>query len=357
MQRDGMHYTPSGRAPRVVEPGTFRVAAMHLDHGHIVAMCQGLEQAGADIAYVHDPDPDKVASFVRTFPDATPVDDPDEVLNANDVNLVATAAVPDRRGPLGVRVMRAGKHYFTDKAPFTERAHLEEARRAVAETGRRFFVYYSERLHSEASVHAGRLVREGAIGDVVQVLGLGPHRLNASSRPDWFFSRARAGGILSDLGCHQVEQFMYFAGSEEATVAYAHAGNLAHPEHPELQDFGEAVLVTPNGVRGYFRVDWLTPDALPTWGDGRLLVVGTEGYLELRKYLDLARASTPDHLYLVTNERYEHVPLAGQVGYPFFGELIRDALDGTETAMTQAHAFKAAELSLEVQARGEGATG
>lgn len=354
MARDGMHYTPSGRAPRVIDPGTYRVAAMHLDHGHIVAMCQGLEQAGADIAYVFDPDDAKVSSFQEAFPNAVPVDDPNDVLGANDVHLVAAAAVPDRRGPLGVRVMRAGKDYFTDKAPFTEHAQLEEARRVVSETGRRYFVYYSERLHSESSIHAGRLVRDGAIGDVVQVLGLGPHRLNAPARPDWFFSRARTGGILCDIGSHQVEQFLFFAGSDDARVTYAYAGNAAHPDYPELQDFGEAALVTSGGVRGYFRVDWLTPDGLPTWGDGRLLVLGTEGYLELRKYLDLGREQTPDHLYLVNGDEVRHVELAGEVGYPFFGELIRDSLDGTETAMTQAHAFTAAELSLEAQALAEG---
>ena len=36
-------------------------------------------------------------------------------------------------------------------------------------------------------------------------------------------------------------------------------------------------------------------------------------------------------------------------GYPFFGQLILDCLNRTENAMTQEHAFKAAELCLTAQ--------
>ena len=56
-------------------------------------------------------------------------------------------------------------------------------------------------------------------------------------------------------------------------------------ERRSLQDFGEALLRSPD-VTGYIRIDWFTPDGLPTWGDGRLTILGTEGYIELRKYVD-----------------------------------------------------------------------
>jgi predicted dehydrogenase len=348
---DGMTYAPKGKPRPVVRPGEFPFAAMHLDHGHIVGMCGGLTEAGAELVAVYDPDPAKVAAFRERFPQARAAASAEEILDDARIRLVAAAAVPGERGPLGCRVMEAGKDYFTDKTPFTSLDHLERARAVAAATGRKYAVYYSERLHSEAGVRAGELIADGAIGRVVQVLGLGPHRLNAPARPAWFFERAKYGGILCDIGSHQCEQFLFYTGAADARVVHSAVGNVAHPDHPELEDFGEANLIADNGAAGYFRVDWLTPDGLPTWGDGRTIILGDAGYIELRKYINVATEATGDHLFLVDGTGERHEPLAGQVGYPFFGELILDCLERTERAMTQAHAFKAAELCLLAQAR------
>jgi predicted dehydrogenase len=347
--KDGMNYAPTGKAAPVCESGEFTMAAVHLDHGHIYGQCNGLVEAGAQIKWVFDPDPAKVEAFMAKYPGVRAARSLDEVLDDAAVRLVAAAAVTCDRGPLGCRVLRAGKDYFTDKAPFTTPGQLAEARRAVSETGRKFAVYFSERLHVECAVHAGTLVREGAIGRVVQTLGTGPHRLNAPSRPAWFFDRARYGGILCDIGSHQCEQFLFFTGATDADITSASAGNVANPAHPELEDFGDCSLRGNNGTSGYFRVDWLTPDGLGTWGDGRLVILGTEGYIELRKYTDIATGHGGDQLYLVDGRGEHRIPCSGLVGYPFFGELILDCLNGTEKAMTQEHTFKAAELCLRAQ--------
>jgi predicted dehydrogenase len=332
----------------VVTPGEFTFAAMHLDHGHIYGMCQGLIDAGAELRWVYDPDPAKLAAFTARFPQAEVAGDADEILNDKRIQLVAAAAVPVERGPLGVRVMEAGKDYFTDKTPFTALEQLEAARAAVAATGHKYMVYYSERLHNESAIFAGDLVERGAIGRVIQVLGLGPHRLG-SGRPAWFFERARYGGILCDIGSHQIEQILYFSGSTDAEITASAVANYNHPDHPELEDFGEASLVTDTACSGYFRVDWFTPDGLGSWGDGRTIILGTDGYIELRKYIDIARHEIGNHCYLVDKSGEQHFPVSGRVGFPYFGQLIRDCLDRTETAMSQAHAFKAAELCLKAQ--------
>ena len=132
---------------------------------------------------------------------------------------------------------------------------------------------------------------------------------------------------------------------------FSAVANYGNPAHPELEDFGEASFTADNGASGYFRCDWFTPDGLRTWGDGRMIILGTEGFIELRKYIDLANAeSGGDHLFLVDKKGERRIPCAGQVGYPFFGQLILDCLNRTENAMTQEHAFKAAELCLRAQA-------
>jgi predicted dehydrogenase len=347
--KDGMIYAPSGRPRPVCEPGEFLFAAVGLDHGHIYGMCNGLLEAGGQLRWVYDPDPEKVAAFRRRYPDVEVAVSEQAVLDDERVSLVAAASVPADRAGLGVRVMAHGKHYFVDKPPLTSLGQLAEAKAAVQRTGRKYAVYYSERLHVESAVYAGQLIAEGAIGRVVQVLGTGPHRLNAASRPDWFWERARFGGILCDIGSHQVEQVLFFGGCDEAEITSSRVANYAHKEHPTFEDFGDFTVVLDNGATGYCRVDWFTPDGLGTWGDGRTFILGTEGYLELRKYTDVAREPGGDHVYLVDGKGEHHIPVAGKVGYPFFGRLILDCLEGGERAMTQAHAFAAAELCLIAQ--------
>ena len=347
---DGMNYAPQGRPNPVVKPGEFIFSVIALDHGHIYGMCNGLIEAGATIKYVYDPDPAKVEKFLKTFPQAKAAASKEEILADAQTRLVAAAAVTSERCALGIEVMRAGKDYFTDKAPLTSLEQLEAAKKAVAETGKKYMVYYSERLHVEGAVYAGQLIEQGAIGRVLQVLGMGPHRLNAPSRPDWFFKKEKYGGILCDIGSHQIEQFLYFTGAKDAKVISARIANYNHPDYPELDDFGDATLVADNGATNYFRVDWFTPDGLRTWGDGRMFILGTEGYIEIRKYVNVGtEMQGGDHVFLVNGQGEQYFNVSGKVGYPFFGQLILDCIHRTENAMTQEHAFKAAELCVRCQ--------
>ncbi len=321
-------------------------AAVGLDHGHIYGMCNGLTGAGAHLKWVYDEDPAKVAGFVEQFPGVGVARSEEEVLDDEAVQLVAGAKVPADRAALGERVMRAGKDYFADKPPLTTLGQLELAKKTVKETGKKYAVYYSERIHVEAAVFAGQLVHDGAIGRVVQVLGTGPHRTSLASRPPWFFERERYGGILCDIGSHQIEQFLYFTGNADAVVVSSQVANYAHKQHPGFEDFGDCVLAGDNGATGYFRVDWFTPDGLSTWGDGRAFILGTDGYIELRKYLDVARDPLGDHVYMADKKGEHHFSVHGTVGYPYFPALVQDCLARTETAMAQEHAFKAAELCI-----------
>ncbi|BCG08028.1 Gfo/Idh/MocA family protein [Buttiauxella agrestis] len=345
--KDGMNYAPKGKPQPVVQPDDFFFAAAALDHGHIYGMCNGLIEAGATLKWVYDPDPQKIEQFVKQYPQAKIAPSLEAILADPGVKLVAGAAIPDERCALGLKVMDAGKDYFTDKAPLTTLEQLAAAKAKVAETGRKYAVYYSERLHVESAVFAGQLVRDGAIGRVIQTLGMGPHR-EGQGRPEWFYFKKRFGGILCDIGSHQIEQFLFYTGNSEAQVVAAQTSNFAHPQHPEFEDFGDAMLKGENGASGYFRCDWFTPAGLSTWGDGRLTLLGTDGYLEIRKYVDITRQEQ-DVVYLVNKEGEFRYPVAGNVGFPFFGELILDCLNRTENAMTQAHAFKAAELCVRAQ--------
>ncbi len=347
--KSGMNYAPSSKSRPVCSFGEFPFAVVGLDHGHVYGMTAGLMEAGGHPALVFEPDDTRAGEYLERYPQARRAASMDEVLSDTEVRLVCCASVPSDRTGVGVAALEAGKHFLSDKPPFTSREQLETARRVTADTGLIWAVYFSERLHNEAAVYAGELVASGAVGSVLNVVGLGPHRLSAAIRPQWFFEKQRYGGILVDLASHQIEQFLAFAGATDARILHSVVGNRAHPEYPELEDFGEVSLLTDGGVTGYSRVDWFTPDGLGTWGDGRLVVIGTHGYLELRKYIDVARHPEGDHLYLVDGTGERHIPVHGEVGFPFFGDLILDCLNGTRTAMDQAYAFRVAELSLEAQ--------
>ncbi len=348
---DGANYAPRAKPKPVCAKGEFCCAAIGLDHGHIGGICGGLEDAGAEIVAVYDPDPAKIEKFRKDFPTAKAVSSEREIFEDDAIQMVASAAVTSERGPLGLRVMDHSKHYISDKAPFTTLQQLADARAKVAATGLTWAVCYSERLQNEAAVFAGQLIEEGAVGRVLQVLGSGPHRLRAETRPDWFFEKEKYGGILCDIGSHQAEQFLYYANATSARVVHSQVANYNHPEHPELEDFGEANLVADNGATCYFRVDWFTPDGLGSWGDGRTFIFGTEGYIEMRKYLDVARSSEGDQVYLVDGKTEQHFQVTGKVGFPYFGQLILDCLNGTQSAMPQEHTFMAAQLCLEAQSQ------
>ncbi len=352
MTHTSQSYAPSGKLPEaVVAPGEFVFSVAHLDHGHIYMQTEGLLEAGATLRSVFDTDEARLNDFLTRYASTgvRAARSMEEILDDDAVQLVAAAAVPCDRGPLGCRVMRAGKDYFTDKCPFTSLEQLEDARIAAQATGRKYIVYYSERLHVESSVHADTLIRSGAIGDIIHISIMGPHR-HGRGRPNWFYQKSKFGGILTDICSHQVDQFLHYTGARDGEVKHARVANFAHPDRPEFEDFGEAVFHLDTGASCHSRVDWFTPDGLGTWGDGRMFAVGTNGYLEIRKYIDVTRGTGGDVIYLVDGAGEHRIDCAGKVGFPFFGECILDCLNRTEIAMTQHHAFKAAELSLRAQA-------
>lgn len=350
---DGMSYAPQGKPNPVVKQGEFRFGVIGLDHGHIYGMSNGLIEAGAEVTWVYDPDPAKVAKYVELFPQVQVSQSEEHILNDRSIQLIAGACIPYVRCDLGLKVMAAGKDYFADKPPLTSLNQLELAKQKVKETGRKYAAYYSERIHVEAAVYAGDLIKDGAIGRVVQVVNLAPHRMNPISRPDWFFDKGKYGGILCDIGSHQIEQFLTYAGALDAQILHSKTGNYTMPSYPNFEDFGDVTLLADNGATMYFRVDWLSPDALPVWGDGRTFILGTDGYIELRKYIDVGRDPQSDHVYLVNGKVEQHIPVYGKVGFPFFGQLILDCINRTENAMTQTHTFKTIELGIKAQAQAQ----
>jgi predicted dehydrogenase len=330
------------------------VGVLGCDHRHIFGMLQGMLDVGAEArSWWTAGMPPTLDGFRRRFPALNRVTDHRAVLDDPQVDLVLIAAVPCNRARLAIEAMEAGKDVMVDKPGCTSLADLERLRATVARTGRIWSVNYSEHFEVPAVTKALELVKDGAIGRVVQTIGLGPHRHNPGARAPWFYDPAKTGGILCDIGSHQIDQFMLFTGSTEVEIVSATSANFANPQQPLFEDFAQ-MLLRGNAGQGYVRVDWYTPDALPTWGDGRLFVLGTQGTIELRKYVDLAGRPGTDHLFLVNGQRCEHIDASG-AGTPYFARLAADVVQRTQTAMSQAHCFRVMDLALRAQAMADAA--
>lgn len=331
---------------------TLRFAALGIDHIHIFDHIEGLLAAGAEFAgWADNGGTSRIArGIAKTWPDV-PVLSPEAILGDETIPVVCIAAVPADRAALAVDAMRHGKDVMCDKPGAITPEQLAVLRASVLETGRIFSICFSERLAVRAAERAGHLVQAGAIGRVVQTIGIGPHRLNRKLRPDWFFDPARYGGIITDIASHQIDQFLFYTGSTTGEVIASTVGNYGNPDDPGLQDFGQ-VMLRSDRATGYIRVDWFTPDALPTWGDGRLTILGTEGYIELRKYVDIAGRTGEDHLFLVNGSTLEHIDCAND-DLSYFRNFIDDVRDRTEIAMPQAHVFEVSRLAIEAQRRAE----
>jgi predicted dehydrogenase len=333
-------------APR--EGRQVRFAAVGLDHDHIYAQVDHLAEAGGALVAFWAAEADQIARFSKTYPQATLARSVEEILNDRSIDLIVSAAIPSVRASLGIQAMMHEKDFLVDKCGVTTLEQLAEVRKVQAATGRIYSIYYAERFESRATVRAGELVEAGAIGRVLHTTGLGPHQLAPPwlrrPRPDWFYQKPNYGGILTDIASHQADQFLFFTGSTEAEVVASHVANHHHPQYPELEDFGEMILRGNQGS-GYARVDWLTPDGLGTWGDGRLFILGTDGYIELRKYCDISGRPGKDHLFLVDGKGIQYLDCSDQK-LPYGRRLLSDVANRTETAMTQHHCFLAQELAL-----------
>jgi predicted dehydrogenase len=328
-------------------PPRIRFAAIGLNHGHIYGQVEAVLRGGGELVSFFAKEADLAAAFSRRYPQARLARSAQEILEDASIHLVVSASIPDDRAPLGIEAMRHGKDFMVDKPGATTLEQLAQVRRVQAQTRRIYSILYSERLENRATVKAGELVNAGAVGRVIQTVGLGPHRMNPGTRPAWFFERERYGGILCDIASHQFDQFLFFTGSTGAEVVASQVGNLHHPQYPGIEDFGDA-LVRGGGGSGYVRVDWFTPDGLGTWGDGRLTILGTDGYIEVRKNVDIAGRPGGNHLFLVDRKETRYFDCRDQP-LPYGEQLVDDVLNRTETAMPQEHCFLAMELALRAQ--------
>lgn len=340
----------------LVPKGTVKFSVCGMSHDHIYGMVGAMQRGGAELVSVYAQEPERGDTFEKRFPGVKRARSVEEVLHDPSIQLVLSSAVPNQRAKIGIAAMRAGKDFLSDKPGALTLEDLEQIRKTVAETKKIYAIMYSELLEVKAAVKAGELVHAGAIGKVIQTINIAPHQITqkpggdagiSGGRPAWFWEPDQGGGILADIGSHQVEQFLFYTGSTKAEVVASQVANVRHPQHPRFQDFGDMMLHGDKGF-GYVRLDWFTPGGLGTWGDGRLFMLGTDGYIELRKYVDIAGRKGGNHLFIVDAQGQRYIDCSN-VALPFGPQFVADVANRTHKAQDQTQALLTAELVIRAQ--------
>jgi predicted dehydrogenase len=326
-----------------------------MSHDHIHGMIGAIQRGGGELVAAWGGEEDKLAVFAKRYPDVKIVKTQDEILNDPSTQLVISSQIANERAPLGIRAMKHGKDFLSDKPGCTTLQQLEDLRKTIAETRRIYGILYSERLEVKAAVYAGELIQQGAIGKVIQTINIAPHQIvqgtgdagGGTGRPEWFWNPDQYGGILCDIGSHQVDQFLYYTGSTQAEIAESQIANVRHPDRPRFQDFGDMILRGDRGL-GYVRLDWFTPKGLGTWGDGRLFILGTDGYIEIRKYTNVAVNKQGNNLFIVNNKEARYID-CNNMPLPFGPQFVADVANRTHIAQDQTQCLLAAELVIKAQ--------
>jgi predicted dehydrogenase len=348
--------TLAPQQPDAVPQHKIKFAVCGMSHDHIYGMIGAVQHGGGELVMAWGGEEDKLANFKKRFPDVKIVSTQNEIIESSEIQLVMSSQIANERAGIGVRVMKHGKDYLSDKPGITTLEQLAEVRKTIAETKRIYAIMYSERLEVKAAVYAGELIKQGAIGKVIQTINIAPHQIvqghgdaggGSGGRPEWFWVPEQYGGILCDIGSHQVDQFLFYTGCTEAEVVASQIANVRHPKRPKFQDFGDMMLRGNKGF-GYVRLDWFTPDGLGTWGDGRLFILGTDGYIEVRKYTNVAVSKQGNNLFIVDNKQARYID-CNNMPLPFGPQFVSDIVNRTHTAQDQAQCLLAAELVIKAQ--------
>jgi predicted dehydrogenase len=324
-----------------------RFAIIGLDHNHWQNHARILLNAGAELASFYSDKPELITEFNAKYAGVPLAPSMEAILSDPTIQVIGGSAMPAERASISVAAMQHGKDVLADKPAVINLEQLDEIERVQRATGRIWCLYSNEHWDRRCTILAGDLVAQGAIGRVVQTTGFGPHKVRSQTRPDWFFDHRISGGIIGDIGAHQIEQFLFFTNSATARVITSQTGNFAHPEYPEFEDYGDVSLEGDGGL-GWFRVDWYTPDSINTAGDIRLFVLGTDGYMEMRKYVDPAGRPGGEHLLIVNHEGVRIVETS-DVPLTFASKFLDDVRDRTETAISQQRSFLVTRLATEAQ--------
>ncbi|MGQ9632259.1 MAG: Gfo/Idh/MocA family protein [bacterium] len=313
-------------------------------HGHIAQFIdEMLAIPGTEFLGIVEDDPWLAESLSRRY-DVPLLERREDLLNLG-VELVGSSARNDLKADLICYCLGRGLHVMVDKPLVITLGDLGRVMSAVEGSRAQLGLMLTERFNPPIA-HLKNLIDRGELGRIVHFTILKPHKIVASTRPPWHFVKSQNGGIIADLAIHDVDLLRWYLGCEVKSF-HAYESQYTLLDKPAFSDNAEIFLIMENGATAFLRPDWLMPDAYPTWGDGRIFCVGTEGCAEIRTTGD-PFAGTPGELIVTTNKSAPRKITPDPVGRNLAQDFI-DRIEGRGICLlTHSEIFKSTETTLRI---------
>lgn len=175
----------------------------------------------------------------------------------------------------------AGVHMLLDKPLCSNRGDYGRIKAAVEKSGIKLSMFFTSRSHT-AFIALRETLLNGDLGEIVSLISTHPHKLG-SFAPAWYFDPDQYAGAFHDLACHGLDQVRWLTGAE-CTGVHALGTLKKHMGSGLAHDHIQASFQLDNGALAVLTADWLTPQASPSFGDTRFIMMGTEGSAHLRAY-------------------------------------------------------------------------
>ena len=292
-----------------------KIAMAGLAHGHGIAFLDSaLKFDGVSVVgFYDDENPLSAQEASKTF-NAPVYNDLDELLQKSGANTLLTAAINSSKADIIVKAVEAGLHIISDKPLVTKMDDLNRITDALEKNKNvKLYLMLSER-YSPVLVTTKNLIDAGEIGQVVNIINMRPHRLRPQGRPAWMFDSKQYGGILNDIGVHDIDIAVWLSGCEVDKILAASVSNKRFNEFDDFDDNGEAMLRLKNGCIVFILESWLTPEKYPHHGEMKFIVHGTKGQITVdpqNKKVTIYSDSKKQHNVKVKNpaETYVSDPL------------------------------------------------
>lgn len=257
-----------------------KIAMAGLAHGHGVGFLgSALNLGGVSVTgFYDDENPANAQEASKQF-NAPVYSNLDELLQNSGANTLITAAINSSKADIIVKAIDTGLNIISDKPLVTTMEDLNRITDALERNKNvKLYLMLSER-YNPVLVTAKKLIDAGEIGQIVSIINMRPHRLKPEGRPAWMFDSSLYGGIINDLGVHDIDIATYLSGSDVQEILAASTSNMRYTEFDDFNDNGEAMLRLKNGCIVFILESWLTPEKYPHHGEMKFIVHGTKGQI------------------------------------------------------------------------------
>jgi predicted dehydrogenase len=304
----------------------------HQIHGYLPKMERCRLTAAAAIA------PNRIEFVKEIAPDIEIHDDLDALLQDGVCDLISFCTQPrTEQNKLVIKAVEAGKHVIVEKPMATTLKELTALRAAVDKSGVQIRTM-TPMPYEGALLGMRKLVRDGALGEIVQIFAMKSYPYN-DSRPQ---DRRIDGGIIEQAGIHAIS-FIRAVTGLDAVEVFAQDTGTGNPKKGELQMGATICMRMSNGALATVLCNYCQPkDALGYHGNDQLRIHGTKGMIELVDGFNRRTLALVDG-----DSATEFEDGVIDVDYP--QDIINCILDGTPTFLSQEDSFKNTEIVIRAQ--------